>query len=287
MLFLRGLQSPLFSPPRKKCNAEGCTNVAVQGGKCKSHGVPNPKCVVPGCTNTSSSGGRCRRHRDFVMSTEKDCEQNQVGGFGAPAPFPSISSQLYAPASDDIARGALNYGFPSLVRSFFPPTADTYNSTSAAQNHELLQIAHSQNSLAAGMLSNFSMANTANGFMNPMAAVAATSSGSLMNPAMVMNPMAFNPMAAAMGMNFTPQAVASFGYRSQMNPSSALFGNGYLDLGCMGILGQRETNQLSNQRSLLRTLNGSEEVKSQSLPPVDGAEVNRNKCEDFSPTKEW
>lgn len=226
------------------------------------------------------------------MPTEKDCEQNQVGGFGAPAPFPSISSQLYAPASDDIARGALNYGFPSLVRSLFPPTADSYNSTSAAQNHELLQLAHSHNSLAAGMLSNFAMANTANGFMNPMAAVAATNSGTLMNPAMVMNPMALNPMAlnpmaAAMGMNFIPQAVTSFGYRPQMNPSSALFGNGYLDHGCMGILGQRETNHLSNQRSLLMTLNGSEEVKSQSLPPVDGAEVNSNKCEDFSRTKEW
>ncbi|KAL3788100.1 hypothetical protein HJC23_008162 [Cyclotella cryptica] len=273
-------------PPRKKCDAGGCTNVAVQGGKCKSHGVPLAKCKVPGCTNTASSGERCRRHRDFVMPSEQDYAQKQGGGLGAAVP--SFSGLFYAPVSDNITRDALNSGFTPLIRSFCPQTSEAHNSMSARQNHELLQLAQSQNSLAASMLSNFAMGNTASCFMNPMAASVAASSGVLMNPAMVMTPMAFNPMAATMGMNFPPQAVTSFGYGSQMNPSSALFGNGYLGLGSTGIATQGETKNSSNHHSLSMGLNESDEVKSHALRRVDDAEVKRIKSSEEGPQpKEW
>ena len=51
-----------FSPPRKKCEHEGCTNVAVRGGRCKSHGAASKRCEIQDCQKVAVISGVCRRH---------------------------------------------------------------------------------------------------------------------------------------------------------------------------------------------------------------------------------
>jgi hypothetical protein len=47
---------------RRKCNAEGCTNRAVKGGVCVTHGAMIKRCSFDGCTNKSKTGGVCITH---------------------------------------------------------------------------------------------------------------------------------------------------------------------------------------------------------------------------------
>ena len=42
---------------RKKCSANGCTNVVQKGGVCTRHGAKRRMCRVDGCTNHVVQGG--------------------------------------------------------------------------------------------------------------------------------------------------------------------------------------------------------------------------------------
>eukprot|EP00986_Skeletonema_menzelii_P016448 scaffold14642_cov146-Skeletonema_menzelii.AAC.4 len=47
---------------RKKCSADGCSNIAVQGGVCMRHGAKTKRCSSDGCANQAKTGGVCIRH---------------------------------------------------------------------------------------------------------------------------------------------------------------------------------------------------------------------------------
>ena len=44
---------------RKKCSANGCTNVVQRGGVCTRHGAKVKRCSGEGCTNVAVQGGVC------------------------------------------------------------------------------------------------------------------------------------------------------------------------------------------------------------------------------------
>jgi hypothetical protein len=43
---------------------EGCTKVAVQGGRCISHGAKKKLCSVEGCAKQAILAGMCKKHHD-------------------------------------------------------------------------------------------------------------------------------------------------------------------------------------------------------------------------------
>jgi len=45
----------------KRCSSEGCTNIALKGGLCWTHGE-KPKCSASECTNYAIAGGVCWSH---------------------------------------------------------------------------------------------------------------------------------------------------------------------------------------------------------------------------------
>mmetsp|Transcript_18886 Transcript_18886/g.26897 ORF Transcript_18886/g.26897 Transcript_18886/m.26897 type:complete len:581 (+) Transcript_18886:160-1902(+) len=63
-------------PTRKKCDyidpssSDPCARVAVQGGRCLSHGARRRFCAFPGkevCTKNAVHGGYCKKHHDLVQ----------------------------------------------------------------------------------------------------------------------------------------------------------------------------------------------------------------------------
>eukprot|EP00984_Skeletonema_dohrnii_P026989 scaffold16414_cov92-Skeletonema_dohrnii-CCMP3373.AAC.4 len=50
----------------KKCSAQGCTNIVVNGGVCITHGATKKKCSAQGCTNYAHTGGKCKKHRTML-----------------------------------------------------------------------------------------------------------------------------------------------------------------------------------------------------------------------------
>ena len=63
-------------PTRKKCDyvdpssGDPCARVAVQGGRCLSHGARRRFCAFPGkevCTKNAVHGGYCKKHHDLVQ----------------------------------------------------------------------------------------------------------------------------------------------------------------------------------------------------------------------------
>jgi hypothetical protein len=69
------LDSNINSPARKKCNTEGCSNVAVQGGLCKTHGASTKKCSLPGCGKIAALDGYCKRHSALDELPESSSDQ--------------------------------------------------------------------------------------------------------------------------------------------------------------------------------------------------------------------
>jgi hypothetical protein len=49
----------------KQCNHEGCTNQAVKGGVCVTHGAKHKRCRFEGCTNQVQKGGVCTTHGEL------------------------------------------------------------------------------------------------------------------------------------------------------------------------------------------------------------------------------
>ena len=47
---------------KKKCSADGCSNIVVKGGVCIRHGAKVKRCSSEGCTNQAQKGGVCMRH---------------------------------------------------------------------------------------------------------------------------------------------------------------------------------------------------------------------------------
>jgi hypothetical protein len=54
---------------RKKCNFDGCINIAVRGGVCVTHGAEKKRCSHEGCANYVQKGGVCVTHG----ATKKRC----------------------------------------------------------------------------------------------------------------------------------------------------------------------------------------------------------------------
>ena len=79
MYHLQLLHVYLSSPSRKKCSHEGCTNVAVRDGLCKSHGAPSKLCAIEGCNKVAAFRGMCKRHRDITdaMAKAKPAQDSQ------------------------------------------------------------------------------------------------------------------------------------------------------------------------------------------------------------------
>jgi hypothetical protein len=46
----------------KRCSFEGCTNIVVKGGDCRTHGTVLKRCSYEGCTNQVVNGGVCIVH---------------------------------------------------------------------------------------------------------------------------------------------------------------------------------------------------------------------------------
>ena len=69
---------------KKKCSADGCTNIAKKGGVCVRHGaeMKHKLCSRDGCTNLAKKGGVCRRHgaKGKECSSEGCTNQAQRGG---------------------------------------------------------------------------------------------------------------------------------------------------------------------------------------------------------------
>ena len=54
-----------MSKARKRCSQKGCTNQAVKGGVCVTHGAKvraRKQCRIKGCTNQFQKGGVCITH---------------------------------------------------------------------------------------------------------------------------------------------------------------------------------------------------------------------------------
>jgi hypothetical protein len=84
-----------ISPPRKRCDVEGCNNVSVQAGKCKSHGASSKKCDEPGCNKMAALNGLCKRHSDN-RETLESASQAAEGDSGAslPVPVPGVGMTM-------------------------------------------------------------------------------------------------------------------------------------------------------------------------------------------------
>jgi hypothetical protein len=71
-----GVKPTIMKKKPKRCNHEGCTNQAITGGVCVSHGakryvyihggkvvkVTRKRCSFEGCTNQAQKGGVCITH---------------------------------------------------------------------------------------------------------------------------------------------------------------------------------------------------------------------------------
>ena len=59
---------------RKKCSANGCTNIVVKGGVCIKHGTTVKRCSAEGCTNQAQKGGKCMKHgADIKRCSAEGC----------------------------------------------------------------------------------------------------------------------------------------------------------------------------------------------------------------------
>jgi hypothetical protein len=58
-----GVKASVMTKKRKRCSHDGCSNGAVQGGVCITHGakVTHKHCSQEGCTNQAQKGGVCSR----------------------------------------------------------------------------------------------------------------------------------------------------------------------------------------------------------------------------------
>ena len=56
---------------RKRCSADGCTNLAKKGGICMKHGAKVKRCSSEECTNLAVKGGVCIKHG--ATWTKKKC----------------------------------------------------------------------------------------------------------------------------------------------------------------------------------------------------------------------
>jgi hypothetical protein len=66
---------------RAKCRSVGCTNGAVMGGVCITHGAKQKRCIVDGCTNHNQKGGVCITHGAKVKRCSfKECTNQVVKG---------------------------------------------------------------------------------------------------------------------------------------------------------------------------------------------------------------
>lgn len=75
---------------------EGCTNVAVRAGKCKSHGAWTKSCEVDGCSKVSAINGMCKRH--YIAVREASIRAPQIQMASAFQHFhPQAPQMLVAP----------------------------------------------------------------------------------------------------------------------------------------------------------------------------------------------
>jgi hypothetical protein len=69
--FQPGVKGITKTRKRKRCSHEGCTNQAIKGGVCVTHGAEKKRCCYEGCTNQAKKGGVCITHGATV--TKKQC----------------------------------------------------------------------------------------------------------------------------------------------------------------------------------------------------------------------
>lgn len=57
-------------PPRKLCEFDDCSKVAVQGGRCIAHGARKKLCCVNLCKKQAILAGMCKKHHDQHLEAE-------------------------------------------------------------------------------------------------------------------------------------------------------------------------------------------------------------------------
>ena len=110
----------LHRPPRKKCDTDGCNNVSVRGGKCKSHGAITKRCDVEGCSKVAAFNGMCERHNDLTDASPAGSSSDAPSAF-EPAATKSqfvFAPQMLAPGAGAGLRSAFAPpGYPLMMQS--------------------------------------------------------------------------------------------------------------------------------------------------------------------------